>query len=83
MPVKVLLFGKAAELAGKKETFLEVHGEIRYETLLSNVFDSLPELNTIRENCVIAVDQKYGSTNEWFHIKDNTEIAIIPPLSGG
>ncbi|CAD5209223.1 unnamed protein product [Bursaphelenchus xylophilus] len=81
--VKVLLFGKAAELAESREITVEVPETILYGELFEKIFEVEPSLNPIKSTCVIAIDQKYGGKEEQITITNRTEIAVIPPLSGG
>lgn len=77
MTVKIIAFGKIAEMAAKtKWSIQHVH--------------SLEELRTILEKEVIglkgmkyqlSVDRKIATTTT--EIKDGSEVALLPPFSGG
>jgi molybdopterin converting factor small subunit len=43
-----------------------------------------PQLSSISENCLLAVNQRYcQNENEILQLNERTEIAVIPPISGG
>uniref|UniRef100_A0A1I7VSX3 Protein HIRA n=1 Tax=Loa loa TaxID=7209 RepID=A0A1I7VSX3_LOALO len=66
VPVHLILFGEARELANLSER------------------NMLKELSPIEECCILALNQEYiGDHNETFTISAHSEIAVIPPISGG
>lgn len=43
-----------------------------------------PQLLPISQTCVLAVNQTYCQDKaELLHLTEQTEVAVIPPLSGG
>lgn len=40
-------------------------------------------MNSIKQSCFIAIDQKYGESNKELDLTNKTEIAVIPPIAGG
>jgi len=40
-------------------------------------------LNPIRDSINLALNESYVNMNEELNLKENDEVAIIPPISGG
>jgi molybdopterin synthase catalytic subunit len=81
MQVRVLFFGVLRDLAGKSNDSLELPegGSVRdviarYESQIPRFKDSLPSI-------ALAVNQQYASPET--KLKDNDEVALLPPVSGG
>ncbi|KAK0415491.1 hypothetical protein QR680_011971 [Steinernema hermaphroditum] len=82
--VTVLLFGKARELAGVAQVEVTVPSSLSYPTLKSLIFKSIGGLDSIFSSCMLAHNQTYLShDDEQIHLSSTSELAIIPPLSGG
>ncbi|PIC39357.1 hypothetical protein B9Z55_011072 [Caenorhabditis nigoni] len=91
--VKVLFFGEAFQLVGKREETVEFPAETDYEELrriilevekvIFKVFQKYPALSKIEKVMMLAVDQEYANPGDRFELERFTEIAVIPPLSGG
>jgi molybdopterin converting factor subunit 1 len=79
--VKVLFFAISKELAGTSETELKIKSKIHFEELkllICNLFG----LDNIKNNIVFALNHEYVESGE-VELKNNDELAVIPPLSGG
>ncbi|VDK53529.1 unnamed protein product [Anisakis simplex] len=84
VPVKLLLFGRARELANISEMQLDLPTTMTKKRLYEIIFDeTLKELACLRESCLLAVNQEYLNDEGTIPIQSNSEIAVIPPLSGG
>lgn len=82
--VKVLFFAKARELIGKSEGFLPLqHGRLSGENLKELVLKNFPILEPLASSIVLAIDQEYIQPEDLLTITSETEVAVIPPLSGG
>uniref|UniRef100_A0A1I8AXL0 Molybdopterin synthase sulfur carrier subunit n=1 Tax=Steinernema glaseri TaxID=37863 RepID=A0A1I8AXL0_9BILA len=77
--VTVLLFGKAKEMAGVGEARVTVPRILSYSQLKQLVFQP------IMASSMLAVDQSYvdGDDGRIIELKASSELAVIPPLSGG
>ena len=53
------------------------------QTAIEQVSKRHPGLVTMLETCVLALNQEYIEADSAATLKDNDEIAIIPPISGG
>ena len=79
--MKLKCFGIAREIIAKDELILEDgNTPTNVSELRSWISSSYPEMNEIK-GFMIAVDQEYASDDT--PISSNSEIAIIPPVSGG
>lgn len=81
--VKVLFFGEAFQLVGRREELVEFPAETDYEELRRIILEKYPALSKIEKVMMIAVDQEYANAGDRFELERFTEIAVIPPLSGG
>lgn len=80
--VKLIFFAKAREIVGKHETLINLPTEILYEDLFEKLVKEY-NLKAIEKNFIIALNQEYCSLGTILALKENDEIAVIPPLSGG
>ena len=77
---KVLLFGITRDLAGKSQLDIEVEEGSNVSDLLEKLGDDFTQLSELK-SLMIAVNNEYAKPD---HIlKENDEIALIPPVSGG
>ncbi|KAK0429412.1 hypothetical protein QR680_011366 [Steinernema hermaphroditum] len=84
VPVTVLLFGKARELAGAREVVVSIPKKISYSSLKELIFKSIGGLESIFSSCMLALNQAYlNSDDEQIDLDSTSELAVIPPLSGG
>jgi molybdopterin synthase sulfur carrier subunit len=77
---KVLLFGITRDLAGKSQLDIELEEGSNVSALLEKLGDDFTQLSDLK-SLMIAVNNEYAKPD---HIlKENDEIALIPPVSGG
>ncbi|TKR78257.1 hypothetical protein L596_019094 [Steinernema carpocapsae] len=82
--VTVLLFGKAKELAGSDQATVTLDSVISYSDLKKTIFESIEGLAPIKSSCMLAVEQNYLTHDDLeIHLRPTSELAVIPPLSGG
>ena len=79
--VKVLFFAVSKEISGQSESELQVKSKIFYEELKQLICNQFG-LEIIKKNIILAVNQDYCDEGE-LELKNNDEIAVIPPLSAG
>lgn len=79
--VKVLFFAVSKEISGKSETELRVKSKISYNDLKQLICENFG-LEIIKQNIILAVNQDYCEEGDLV-LKDNDELAVIPPLSAG
>lgn len=81
MNVTVKLFARARDLAGTSETVVLLDQQQTVNELLSRLVDNYPELGTIQNSLLVAINNEYVSSDTM--IPADAEIACFPPVSGG
>lgn len=84
--IRVLFFAKARELVKKDYDSISVssvEANISGKKLLNIILEKFSALQPISGNIVLAVDEEYIEPGQLLDLKNCSEIAIIPPLSGG
>ena len=81
MQVRVLYLGMLRELAGCEREVVQLRHEASLAELYADLQRRLPKLQDFRGAIALAVNYEYstGSTI----LRDNDEVALIPPVSGG
>ncbi|HLI64608.1 MAG TPA: molybdenum cofactor biosynthesis protein MoaE [Terriglobales bacterium] len=81
MQVRVLYLGMLRELAGCDKEVVQVGEQSRLADLFTQLQKRIPRLNEFRGAIALAVNYEYsdGATL----LRDNDEVALIPPVSGG
>ena len=80
-PVKVLLFGAAADRAGVRRTEIPVNGGTTLGELWPVLADRHPGLAPMRDTLAFAVNGEYARMNH--QVSPGDEVAVLPPVSGG
>lgn len=81
MKVQVKLFAAARELVGSHTLELELAEAASLADLRLAIATRFPQLEKILSHAVWAVDAQYAGENT--KINERSEIALIPPVSGG
>lgn len=82
--VKVLFFASCREMAGTKETSLELAGDSSsVAKLREQIVVKLPGLKPVAATVTLALNQEYLDPEQDASLKDGDEVAFIPPISGG
>ncbi len=82
MPVvTVLYFAHAQERSGLASETLELSARATLSDLCRLLIQRHPALTEVLPQCRFALDQFFVS--ELHELKDGSEIAVIPPVSGG
>jgi molybdopterin converting factor subunit 1 len=80
MKIKLLAFGIAGEIVGSSSSVVEIPDDADIHFFRQYLSEKYPALATVLEYA-IAVNRSYVQDN--ISLKENDEIAIIPPVSGG
>ncbi len=80
-PIKVLLFGAAADRAGTRQTEVPVNDETTLGELWPVLADRHPGLEPMRGTLAFAVNGEYARVNDL--VSPGDEVAVLPPVSGG
>jgi molybdopterin converting factor subunit 1 len=81
MKVQVKLFAAARELAGSDKLELEIAAPATLADLRRALAKEFPALQKILPHALWAVDAEYAGDSTV--INERSEIALIPPVSGG
>jgi molybdopterin converting factor subunit 1 len=81
MKVRVKLFAVARELAGQDELTLDVQEGTTLADVRRAVELACPALKRIMPHALWAVGAEYASDN--IEVSDQSDVALIPPVSGG
>lgn len=76
MSVKIILFGKLADIAGSSVSVAKV---VDTDSLIEALHKDYPALTSVKY--VIAVDKQV--INENTALNKNSMVALLPPFSGG
>ena len=81
MIVRVKLFAVAKEIAGSDEIAVEVREGATVGDVRNAMVAAVPELDGVLAHAMIAVNAEYA--NDGNEVSEASEIALIPPVSGG
>lgn len=81
MNVEVKLFAVAKQLAGSETVAVTIPNRANVQELRDAIGQQHTELQDITERAMIAIDAEY--VNNDTIVPEQSEIALIPPVSGG
>jgi molybdopterin converting factor small subunit len=81
MKVRVKLFAVAKELTGREELSIEVPAAAKVFDVRRAVESANPALRPVLAHALWAVDAAYA--NDEVAVNEHSDIALIPPVSGG
>jgi molybdopterin synthase catalytic subunit len=81
MQVHVLFFGALKEVAGKSSDILDLRDGASMQDVLAHYEAQIPGLGEWLPALAVAVNQEYGGPNA--KLKEDDEVALLPPVSGG
>lgn len=79
--IKIVAFATAADILGGRESSLEAPSGTTVDRLLDLLEESAPELASVRDRLAVAVDGRLARSSDI--LTDDSEIALLPPVSGG
>lgn len=80
--VKILFFAQAKDLAGRRESTLNLPQKISYRQLLDVIVEKY-NLQNIKQNILLAKNEEVCEDAIEIDLTERDNIAVIPPLSGG
>ena len=81
MQIQVKLFAVARQLAGREELTLTLRAAARVADVRRALVEQRPELAPLGDYLLFAVDREYAGDDVL--VNQDSEIAVIPPVSGG
>ena len=81
MKISVALFAAAREMVGLNSVDLVLSESATVCDLRNALVENYPELDSLMSNSVFSVDHEYA--NDQSKLFDGSEVALIPPVSGG
>jgi len=84
--VNVIFFAKSRELVGCSKSCVSLPSTISSVDLLSQVIAQFPRLNELAGCFTLSLNEEYIDKTDLtvsLHLRENDEIAVIPPISGG
>jgi molybdopterin converting factor subunit 1 len=81
MQVRVRLFARARDLAGRDAVVLEVPGGATAGDLRRRLADEHPALRGLLQRSALAVNSEFAEDDLTLPL--DAEIALLPPVSGG
>ena len=81
MRVRVLLFARARDFAGTASMSLELPEGATVAGLRLSLAAACPRLGEFLPRCAVAVGGEFASDEAI--LKEDAEIAVLPPVSGG
>lgn len=82
--VNLLFFAKVRELTNLSSVEFEVSNKLTLKDLIEKIIFQYPSLEVLKENLIIALNYNYvNGLHDILLLKENDEIALIPPISGG
>jgi molybdopterin converting factor subunit 1 len=81
MIVTVKLFARARDLAGRDEVRVELADGATVAQLRRRLAEEAPALGGLLTRCRVAVDEEFADGGAV--LRESSEVALIPPVSGG
>jgi sulfur-carrier protein len=81
MIVRVHLFARAKDLAGTDVLSLDLTANADVAELRRRLAEQVPSLATLLQRSALAVNQEFARDEQ--KLSADTEIALLPPVSGG
>jgi len=80
MRIKLLAFGIAKDIIGSANLELQLDGPTDLARVKAHLMEQFPDFAKLR-SLTFAVNTAYQQDD--FQLKDNDEVVLIPPVSGG
>jgi len=81
MQVRVVYLGMLREIAGREKEVVELGENSRLADLLAQLQQRIPKLSDLRGAIALAVNYEYSGGDTV--LRNDDEVALIPPVSGG
>jgi molybdopterin synthase catalytic subunit/molybdopterin converting factor small subunit len=81
MRVRVVYLGMLKDIAGREKEDLQLPESSRLGDLFEQIQQTIPKLSDFRGAIALAVNYNYSDSSTV--LRDNDEVALLPPVSGG
>ncbi|MFO0926974.1 MAG: molybdopterin converting factor subunit 1 [Gemmataceae bacterium] len=81
MIVRVQLFARSRDLAGADAVTVELPAGATVAALRAALAAAYPRLSGLLARCAVAVDTEFARDED--SVQEGSEIALLPPVSGG
>ena len=81
MQVKVLFFGPAKDVTGFSHHDYTIEDLTTLQTIIFRLYADFPKAKEVFELCSFVINKDFASSDTV--LKDQDEIAVLPPVSGG
>ena len=81
MKIEVMMFAAAKENAGANRVIVESSEPMTARSIMQQLGHTYPKLKPLLASCRLAVDDQYVGDD--FRVDPDSEVALIPPVSGG
>ena len=81
MQIRVLFFGVTREITGLQDDRAQLAEGARLGELFDQYAGRFPRLGEMRRSLMLAVNQSFGTPERV--LRENDEVAFLPPVSGG
>ena len=81
MTVKVLFFGHYSDYFPEGQLMVTLAENATVRDLAQKLADGNSRLSNLVSHCRFAVDAEYATLEQSLH--DESEVAVLPPMSGG
>lgn len=79
--IRVLFFGAARDVVDQNPCSLSLEGAATVSKAYQQLVEKFPDLSRFGRSLLFAVNQEYATLDT--DLRDNDELAIFPPVSGG
>jgi molybdopterin converting factor subunit 1 len=79
MKVAVRFFARCREIAGEKQKEIEIEDGMMLQDIKELLLNEYPDLKN--EKLIVSLNHKYAKPDT--RLKEDDEIALFPPVSGG
>jgi molybdopterin converting factor subunit 1 len=81
MQVKVLFFGPAKDTTGLSHHSYTIEDHTSLQAIIIKLYADFPEAKEVFDLCSFVINKDFASPETI--LKDQDEIAVLPPVSGG
>ena len=81
MSIRVLFFASLADIAGMRETSMNVSGFTDVLSVFNKFAGDFPALESYRSSVLCALNSEFARPDS--AVRDGDEVAFFPPVSGG